>query len=63
MDMDYELHLTDVIDADTLQRMQDAFSEMTGIAAITTDANGVAVTEGTCFSDFCMKYTDRKSVV
>ncbi len=57
MDMDYELHLTDVIDADTLQRMQDAFSEMTGIAAITTDANGVAVTEGTCFSDFCMKYT------
>lgn len=57
MDMDYEMHLTDFIDVDTLQKMQDAFSEMTGIAAITADANGVAVTEGSCFTDFCMNYT------
>lgn len=57
MEMDYELHLTDFIDVETLQKIQDAFSEMTGIAAITADANGVAVTEGSCFSEYCMNYT------
>lgn len=30
---------------------------MTGIASVTTDADGVAVTKGSHFSDFCMKYT------
>ena len=40
-----------------LQRIQDAFSDMTGIASVTTDADGVAVTKGSHFSDFCMKYT------
>lgn len=57
MDIDYELQLTDFIDADMLQRMQDAFTELTGIAAITADTNGVPVTEGSGFSDYCMKFT------
>ena len=57
MDMDRELKLTDLIDVKMLQKIQDSFSNMTGMAALTTDANGVAVTEGTNFSDFCMKYT------
>ncbi len=57
MGTDYELYLTDLIDRETLQKIQDAFSRMTGMASLTTDANGVAVTEGTNFSDFCMKYT------
>lgn len=57
MAMEYELHLTDLIDTQTLQRIQDAFSRMTGIASLTTDANGVAVTRGSNFSEFCMKYT------
>lgn len=55
--MEYELRLIDLIDIETLQRIQDAFSDMTGIAALTTDAKGVAVTQGSNFSEFCMKYT------
>lgn len=55
--MDKDLHLSDLIDIELLQRVQDAFSEMTGIAALTTDKDGVAVTKGSRFSDFCMKYT------
>ena len=53
--MENELHLTDLIDVEMLQRIQDAFSDMTGIASVTTDADGVAVTKGSHFSDFCMK--------
>lgn len=49
-----KLHLTDLLDVDTLQRFQSSFSEMTGIAAVVADANGVPVTEPTCFSRFCM---------
>ena len=55
--MENELHLTDLIDVEMLQRIQDAFSDMTGIASVTTNADGVAVTKGSHFSDFCMKYT------
>ncbi|MCI8845277.1 MAG: response regulator [Lachnospiraceae bacterium] len=55
--MDYELQLTDLIDKETLQKIQDGFSNMTGIAALTTDADGIPVTEGSNFSEFCMKYT------
>ncbi|MCM1387163.1 MAG: PocR ligand-binding domain-containing protein [Bacillus sp. (in: Bacteria)] len=55
--MEYELYLTDLIDRKTLQNIQDAFSRMTGIAALTTDTNGIAVTNGSNFSDFCMEHT------
>lgn len=55
--MDYEFYLTDLIDRKTLQNIQDTFSKMTGVAALITDTNGVAVTNGSNFSDFCMKYT------
>ena len=51
--MENELHLTDLIDVEMLQRIQDAFSDMTGIASVTTDADGVAVTKGSHFLDFC----------
>ena len=53
------LKLTDLIDVEMLQRIQDAFSEMSGMAALTADKNGVAVTQGSNFTDFCMKYTRR----
>lgn len=62
MSMDYELRLTDLIDSTVLQKIQDSFSNMTGIAALTTDADGVAVTEGSNFSDFCMKYTRASAI-
>ncbi|MGN0691960.1 MAG: PocR ligand-binding domain-containing protein [Oscillospiraceae bacterium] len=58
--MENELYLTDLIDVNILQQIQDAFSDMTGMAALTADKNGVAVTRGSNFSDFCVKYT-RKS--
>jgi len=57
-----ELLLTDLIDIKTLQRIQDDFSEMTGIASLIADENGVMVTEGSNFSEFCGEYT-RKSAV
>lgn len=52
-----KLCLTDLIDTKILQQIQDAFSDMTGMAALTTDSNGIAVTQGSNFTDFCMKYT------
>ncbi len=51
-----DIYLTDIMDADMLQRIQDAFSELTGMAALTTDINGKPVTTGSNFSDFCMKH-------
>ena len=45
--------LTDLIDLDTLQLIQDAFSKMTGVASIITDADGKPVSNGTDFCDFC----------
>ncbi len=57
MDINREVTLTDLIDVETLQKIQDSFSNMTGMASLTTDANGTPVTVGSNFSDFCMKYT------
>lgn len=51
------LYITDLIDVDILQQLQDAFSDLLGMAALTSDSNGVAVTEGSNFTDFCFKYT------
>lgn len=53
---DEEVNLTDLVGVDVLQRMQDAFTEMTGIAAQISDMNGIPVTEGSGFSEFCAKY-------
>ena len=52
-----ELYLTDLIDVYTLQMMQNAFSELTGMAALITDENGEEVTKGSNFTEFCSKYT------
>lgn len=57
MEIEKKLSLTDLIDAEMLQQIQDAFADMTRIAALTTDCNGTAVTQGSCFEDFCAKYT------
>lgn len=56
MEIIEELNITDLIEIDMLQRIQDAFSLMTGMATLTTDRNGIAITKGSHFSDFCMKY-------
>ena len=49
--------LVDLIDVDTLQRVQDAFSAAAGVAAIITDENGEPVTKGSNFTQFCMEHT------
>lgn len=54
---DNEIILTDLFDVEMLQRIQDAFSKMTGFAAIITDAQGKPVTKGSNFTDFCSLYT------
>ena len=54
------LRLTDLIDVKTLQDIQDGFANTTGMAALTTDADGTAVTQGSNFTEFCMELT-RKS--
>ena len=46
-----------VIDLKALQKIQDQFSDATGLAAIAVDAEGNYITEGSNFTDFCMKYT------
>jgi len=54
------LKLTDLIDIQMLQEIQDGFSNATGLAALTTDESGIAITQGSNFTEFCMDLT-RKS--
>ena len=56
------IKLTDLISVQVLQEIQDGFAEVTGMAALTTDADGKPVTKGSNFTDFCMKYTRRSKV-
>jgi ligand-binding sensor protein len=51
------MKLVDFMDMNQLQRIQDDFSEATGLAAIAVDADGNYITKGSNFTDFCMKYT------
>lgn len=51
-----KLKFTDVIDVNSLQNIQDAFSNATGMAAISVDLEG-NVTRESNFTDFCIKYT------
>ncbi|ADL04188.1 PocR ligand-binding domain-containing protein [Lacrimispora saccharolytica] len=44
------------LDLNALQKIQDQFSESTGLAAIAVDAEGNYITKPSNFSDFCMKY-------
>lgn len=52
-----EIVLTDLIDVQVLQKIQNGFSKFTGMAALTTDAQGNPVTQGSGFTDFCMNLT------
>ncbi|MBP5464747.1 MAG: PocR ligand-binding domain-containing protein, partial [Treponema sp.] len=56
MDDDFP-YITDLIGVDVLQKIQDAFSNMVGMAAVITDANGQPVTKPTNYSEYCWKYT------
>ena len=52
-----EIHIVEMLDLDRLQRLLDAYSDMTGMAAIATNAEGIPITEGSGFTEFCRKYT------
>ncbi len=54
--MEKEISLKDLITVESLQRIQDAFSDLTGMASLTTNDDGVPVTVGSNFTDFCIKY-------
>lgn len=51
------MKIKDFMDLSQLQGIQDQFSDATGLAAIAVDAEGNYITEGSNFTDFCMKYT------
>lgn len=57
-----DITLTDLFEIEVLQRIQDAFSKMTGMASIITDAEGKPVTRGANFTDFCKLYTRNSSI-
>lgn len=57
MDANNKLRLTDLIDLNVLQNIQDDFAEMSGMAAVTKDAEGIPITLGSKAPDFCEKYT------
>lgn len=52
-----EIKMEDIIDLKFLQELQDNFSKGTGTASVSIDDTGSPVTEGSCFTDFCMKLT------
>lgn len=51
------LDIKKFMDLQALQKIQDQFSDATGLAAISVDAEGNYITRGSNFTDFCMKYT------
>jgi len=57
-----EIRLTDLMEVSALQRIQDGFSKYTGLAALTTDENGVPITVGSGFSEFCMDLTRKTKI-
>lgn len=55
------MKISDFMDLSLLQEIQDKFSDATGLAAIMVNAEGEYITEGSNFTDFCMKYTRQTS--
>ncbi len=51
------MELKEFMDISKLQKIQDDFSNATGLAAIAVGMDGEYLTEGSNFTDFCMKYT------
>lgn len=51
------MRIKDFMDLSLLQDIQDQFSDATGLAAIMVGDDGNYITEGSNFTDFCMKYT------
>lgn len=52
--MDYVFHLSDLLEVERLQTLQDNLSKAMGIALVVVDAEGVPVTKPSGFSPFCV---------
>ena len=48
-----DLKLTDIIDIDILQKLQDGFAELNDVASLIVDNEGKPITRPSNFSDFC----------
>ena len=48
-----DLHLTDLIDIELLQNIQDSFAFATNVASVIVDLNGAPVTQPSNFSELC----------
>lgn len=59
---DESYKLTDIFDLSLLQKFESAFSEMTGLACIITDADGRPVTTGTNYTALCGVYIRNSSI-
>ncbi|MCT4563349.1 MAG: PocR ligand-binding domain-containing protein [Maledivibacter sp.] len=53
----HDIELSQVIDLDFLQRLQDNFADAIGVASITVDMEGNPVTKPSNFTRFCMDLT------
>lgn len=47
------LHLTDIVDLEQLQKIQEAFVKATNVASVITDLSGVPITKPSNFSGIC----------
>ncbi|MBQ7920601.1 MAG: PocR ligand-binding domain-containing protein [Lachnospiraceae bacterium] len=57
-----KLQLTELIDSDTLQLIQDTFAGITGVTIGISDANGVSVTKDTCSIEFCREFNKKSPI-
>lgn len=51
-----DIDVRDLFDLDFLQKFQDYFAKIAGVAAITVNMDGTPVTKPANFTDFCMKH-------
>ena len=57
-----DITITDLIDLEVLERLENAFTKMTGMAILVTDPDGKVLTKGAGLTDYCMKYTRQSKV-
>lgn len=56
------MHLSELLDMESMAVIQEGFSKLTGMASILTDENGTPVTKGSNFSHFCEDLTRKTAL-
>lgn len=57
-----QVHLSELLDIESVQVIQDSFSKMTGMASVLTDENGTPITKGSNFTPFCYELTRHSAI-